>query len=124
MQYTKYKMDPIDIWYRLRFDSSNKVVMATPVYSTRNDSALIRSTSDMFFHMPFRPGSDSSEKDIGYLIRIGCRQWRGKCDYPMVPDPSTADTQQYDELAQILSGDSVGVSDGRTSLPTPASNSM
>jgi hypothetical protein len=102
------KQEPLDFWYRLRFDNSNTFVSATPVYSTSNDSALIRSINDFPSWQMFRPGSDTSLRDEGYLVRIGLRNWVGQCQYDAVPDPSDS-AFDYDFLPMLIGSDSVAM---------------
>ncbi len=95
----------IDIWYRLRFTDSGEFLSATPVYSTRDDSALIRSTSDPALWSAFRPGSDSAGRTSGYLTRICYRQWVGQCEQTSVPSPFRDSAAPHDVLPELIGSD-------------------
>ena len=108
-KFEKTKIPPIDIWYRLKFNDSGVCSERIPVYATRVDSALIRSMNDFPSWGMFRPGKDTSLHDIGYLVRMGMRNWTGQCDFQSVPDPYADTARKWDVMPVMLRSDSVAL---------------
>ena len=106
-QFKKTKVGPIDIWYRLKFDDSGRFIDAMPVYATRDDSALIRSSSNPDIWRMFRPGPDTSYQDQGYLVRLGIRDWIGQCQYETVPHENSEEAARVRDLPELLWSDSI-----------------